>query len=52
MGFREFMNLQFSDLAADGLEFFDLEADVGAFNVALPRIRVISIDDFDPVAFL
>jgi uncharacterized protein len=52
VGFREFMNLQFSDLSADGLQFFDLEADVGAFNVALPRVRVISIDDFDPVAFL
>ena len=52
VGFREFMNLQFSDLAVDGLEFFDLESDVGAFNVALPRIRVIPIEDFDPVAFL
>ena len=52
VGFREFMNLQFSDLAVDGLEFFDLEGDVGAFNVALPRIRVIPIEDFDPVAFL
>ena len=52
VGFREFMNLQFSDLAEQGLAFFDLESDVGAFNVALPRVRVISIDDFDPVAYL
>lgn len=52
VGFREFMNLQFSDLASEGLQFFDLESDVGAFNVILPRVRVISIDDFDPVAFL
>jgi len=52
VGFREFMNLQFSDLASSGLQFFDLESDVGAFNVVLPRMRVISIEDFDPVAFL
>jgi uncharacterized protein len=52
VGFREFMNLQFSDLSVDGLQFFDLEGDVAAFNVVLPRVRVISIDDFDPVAFL
>jgi uncharacterized protein len=52
VGFREFMNLQFSEMGADGLQFFDLESDVRAFNVALPRVRVISIDDFDPVAFL
>jgi putative heme uptake system protein len=52
VGFREFMNLQFSDLATEGLEFFDLEGDIGAFNVALPRVRVIHIEDFDPVAFL
>lgn len=52
VGFREFMNLQFSDLSVDGLQFFDLEADVAAFNVMLPRVRVISIDDFDPAAFL
>ena len=52
VGFREFMNLQFSDLSVDGLQFFDLEGDVAAFNVVLPRVRVISIDDFDPLAFL
>jgi len=52
VGFREFMNLQFSELAAQGLQFFDLESDVRAFNVVLPRVRVISIEDFDPVAFL
>jgi len=52
VGFREFTNLAFSELAAAGLQFFDLESDVGAFNVVLPRMRVISIDEFDPVAFL
>ena len=52
VGFREFMNLQFSELATEGLQFFDLESDVGAFNVVLPRVRVISIEEFDPVAYL
>ena len=34
------------------MEFFDLESDVGAFNVSLPRVRVIPIDEFDPLAYL
>ena len=36
------------ELAAQGLEFHDLEDDVGAFTVALPRLRVIPIEQFDP----
>ena len=39
-------------LAAQGLEFHDLEDDVGAFTVALPRLRVIPIEDFDPWTLL
>jgi uncharacterized protein len=46
------LNLQFSDLASEGLQFFDLETQVGAFNVVLPRVRVISIEDFDPAVYL
>ena len=34
------------------LEFYDLEDDVGAFTVALPRIRVIPIERFDPWTLL
>jgi putative heme uptake system protein len=34
------------------LELFDLEDDVGAFTVALPRIRVIPIERFDPWTLL
>ena len=30
----------------------DLEYDVGAFNTRLPRVRVIPIDEFDPLEFL
>jgi uncharacterized protein len=49
MGFKEFCNLGFAEL---GVEFFDLEYDVKAFNGTLPRIRVIPIDEFDPRDFL
>ena len=35
-----------------GVEIFDLEHDVAAFNRPLPRLRVIPIDEFDPAAFL
>ena len=52
VGFREFLNLRFTELAADGLEIFDLEHDVAAFNGVLPRVRIIPIDDFDPLLFL
>src|SRR4051794_1743981 len=50
IGFREMMSNALSDL--DGVEFFDLEDDVGAFTVALPRIRVIPIESFDPWTLL
>jgi putative heme uptake system protein len=49
MGFRELISLQLSEL---GLELFDLEDDVGAFTVALPRVRVVPIEEFDPWALL
>jgi uncharacterized protein len=52
MGFTEFVNLQFAELASQGLTFFDLESAVGAFDFVLPRVRVIPIDEFDPVAYL
>ena len=41
-----------AELTADGLELFDLEDDVGAFTVALPRVRVIPIERFDPWTLL
>lgn len=52
MAFREFRNAGFAELEGRGLEFFDLEHDVKAFNARLPRVHVISIDDFDPADFL
>ena len=52
VGFLEFRNQAFSQLTELGLETFDLEYDVQAFNERLPRVRIIPIDDFDPAQFL
>ena len=49
-GFQEFMA---SGLRAiPGIEVFDLEYDVNAFTSTLPRIRIIEIDEFDPLEFI
>jgi uncharacterized protein len=50
LGFRELMSSALTEL--DGLEFYDLEDDIGAFTVALPRVRVIPIERFDPWTLL
>ena len=52
IGFVEFRNHAFVELVEEGLEFFDLEYDVRAFNERLPRVRIIPIDEFDPAQFL
>jgi putative heme uptake system protein len=52
IGFVEFRNSAFVPLAERGLEAFDLEYDVQAFNERLPRVRIIPIDEFDPAQFL
>lgn len=52
VAFAEFRNSGFTHLMDRGLEFFDLEHDVHAFNAPLPRIRVIPIEEFDPTPFL
>ena len=52
IAFEEFRNSGFHGLIARGVEFFDLEHDVKAFNATLPRLRVIPIDEFDPMVFL
>ena len=51
-GFVEFRNSAFVPLTEQGLEIFDLEYDVRAFNERLPRVRIIPIDEFDPTQFL
>jgi uncharacterized protein len=52
IGFRELMSTTLTELTSEGLELYDLEDDVGAFTVALPRVRVIPIDRFDPWTLL
>jgi uncharacterized protein len=52
LGFRELVSTALTELVPEGLQLFDLEDDVGAFTVALPRVRVIPIDRFDPWALL
>jgi uncharacterized protein len=46
IGFREMTSTLLTEI--EGVELFDLEDDVGAFTVALPRIRVVPIEQFDP----
>jgi uncharacterized protein len=48
--FRELVSSALADL--EGLELYDLEDDVGAFTVTLPRTRVIPIERFDPWTLL
>jgi uncharacterized protein len=52
LGFREFVNLRMTELAGRGLEILDLEHDVQAFTAPLPRVRIIPIEEFDPLRFL
>jgi uncharacterized protein len=46
---REYTSAQYD---ARGIEVHDLEDEVGAFKVPLPRVRIIPLDQFDPEAFL
>lgn len=50
IGFQEFRSAEFASV--DGVEFFDLEYDVHAFDARLPRVRIIPIEQFDPADFL
>lgn len=52
VGFREFMSSQLHELEPLGLEVLDLEYDVHAFTVRLPRIHIIPIEQFDPFDYL
>ena len=49
IGLREYASIQYD---ARGIELHDLEDEVGAFNVPLPRVRIIPLDQFDPESFL
>jgi putative heme uptake system protein len=52
LAFREYVSTLYAPLFERGLELFDLEDDARAFTYALPRLRVIDIDAFDPAVFL
>jgi uncharacterized protein len=52
VGFTEFRNHEFTPLVAQGVEAIDLEYDVNAFTERLPRVRIIPIEEFDPLEFL
>ena len=52
LAFSEFTSGALSQLTDRGLELFDLERDVHAFNVPLPRLRIIPLAEFDPLQFL
>jgi putative heme uptake system protein len=52
LGFRELVSTALAELVDDGAVLLDLEDDVGAFDVALPRLRVVAIEDFDPSSLL
>ncbi|WP_067780074.1 NYN domain-containing protein [Actinomyces vulturis] len=50
--FREFLNGQLAALETQGLQIYDLEADVSAFTSPLPRVRIIPLEEFDPTSFI
>ncbi|MDO8108526.1 NYN domain-containing protein [Isoptericola sp. b441] len=52
LAFSELISSSLRALTEDGLELFDLENDVHAFQVRLPRVRIIPLEEFDPAAFL
>ncbi|WP_336249750.1 NYN domain-containing protein [Stomatohabitans albus] len=52
VGFNEFVSSAYVHLQPLGLQIFDLENDVGAFDVELPRVRVIDLEEFDPSSYL
>jgi uncharacterized protein len=52
LAFREFTSGALQALGDHGLELFDLEGDVNAFNVHLPRLRIIPLAEFDPLRYL
>ena len=52
MCFKEFLSAQLQELVDEGLEVLDLEHDLDAFQVVLPRLQIIDLEAFDPFAFL
>jgi len=49
VGFPELMSNGYTPL---GVRLIDLESEVGAFNLPLPRVRIIPLAEFEPEVFL
>ena len=52
MGFPEFLSGNLHELVHQGLEILDMEHDIHAFQVPLPRLEIIELDEFNPYDFL
>lgn len=52
LAFPEFTSTSLQHLTDQGLQLFDLEQDVRAFTVRLPRVRIIPLAEFDPTRYL
>lgn len=52
MCFREFASSQLLDMSEHGLHMYDLEYDVRAFQVDLPRLEIIPLSQFNPQRYL
>lgn len=52
LGFPEFISGGLHDLIDEGLEIIDMEHDIDAFQVHLPRLRIIDLEDFDPLQII
>ena len=52
VGFPEFVSTRIKALTQDGLQIIDVETEVRAFNTLLPRVRIIPLEEFDPLPFL
>ena len=52
IAFEELCSVALRGLREEGMELYDLEHEIGAFNVTLPRLRIIPIEQFDPQLFL
>lgn len=50
IGFTELFSQSLRDVP--GIEIFDLEDDAKAFDIHLPRMRIIPLEQFDPARFL
>lgn len=52
MCFREFLSIAFNDFVDEGIEIIDMEYDMHAFQVPLPRLHIIPLDEFDPTKII